>query len=92
MAGTAAQTKAASGGTEGAEMAREGVAALARAIMAGRLDEAGRLLDRGADPREALADGTSPLHAAGFQGDAGLARRLLACGADPASRDGEGAT
>ena len=70
-----------------------GRAPLAQAIMEGRLEEACRLLDAGADPGAgALADGTTALHAAAFLGDAGLLARLLALGADPAARDGEGAT
>ena len=51
-----------------------------------------RLLDAGADVREAMPDGTTVLHWAAHNGDTALAERLLKAGADARARNDYGAT
>ncbi|AVV44952.1 ankyrin repeat domain-containing protein [Streptomyces sp. ID05-04B] len=57
-----------------------------RLVCAARFEDGkgvGRLLEAGADPAAADAEGTTPLYAACVQGEAETARRLLEAGAPP---------
>lgn len=72
--------------------ASSGETPLMAAMRADREPQFRRLLDAGADPDRADADGDTPLHVAGLIKAADRALDLLAVGADPAARNDQGAT
>src|SRR5262249_34124534 len=69
-----------------------GTRALHRAIYAGDVAEARRLISSGADPRAANLFGATPLTLAAARGDAAIIRVLLDAGVDADSPSQEGQT
>lgn len=68
------------------------VTPLLNACKLGGRDLINLLLDRGADPGLATADGTTPLHILARRNDAEMAENLIRRGADPAPKNAHGLT